>query len=262
VNIVTLHAANPGPLTGAGNWTYLIPGPAPVLVDAGVGHPDHVAAVAAAAPGGLATVIVTHAHADHISGAPALAGRWAAATFLKHPWPGHDPETPAWQPLADGAVVDTAEGPLEVVHTPGHAPDHLALWHAPSRTLFGGDLMQHGNTVAIPALNGGDLADYLRSLKRIRGLAPARVLPAHGRAIEDPLTLIEHYLSHRLMRETQVLTALEGGFHSVGAIANRIYVGLAPPLESLARESVLAHLRKLEQDGLVRADAGCWRLQN
>jgi glyoxylase-like metal-dependent hydrolase (beta-lactamase superfamily II) len=262
VNIVTLHAANPGPLTGAGNWTYLIPGSAPVLVDAGVGHPDHVAAVAAAAPGGLARVIVTHAHADHVSGAPVLAGRWPAATFLKHPWPGHDPATPAWQPLADGAVVDTAEGPLEVIHTPGHAPDHLALWHASSRTLFGGDLMQHGNTVAIPALNGGDLAAYLRSLKRIRGLAPGRVLPAHGRVIEDPLALIDHYLSHRLMRETQVLTALEGGLDSVEAITHRIYVGLAPPLQSLARDSVLAHLRKLQQDGLVRADADRWRLQN
>jgi len=261
VNIITLHAANPGPVTGAGNWTYLIPGAEPVLVDAGVGHPDHLAALAAAVPDGPARVVVTHAHADHVSGAPALAGRWPSATCFKHPWPGHDPAALVWQPLADGAVVDTAEGPLEVVHTPGHAPDHSALWHAPSRTLFGGDLMQHGNTVAIPALNGGDLAAYLRSLKRIRALAPARVLPAHGRVIDDPLTLIEHYLSHRLMRETQVMTALEGGLDSLEAIASRIYIGLAPPLESLARESVLAHLRKLEQDGLVRADADRWRLQ-
>lgn len=261
MNIVTLHAANPGPFTGDGNWTYLVPGPEPLLVDAGVGQPDHLAALAAAVPDGPARVVVTHAHADHVAGAPVLHQRWPAAAFLKMPWPDHDPAGPAWQPLVDGALIDTADGPFEVVHTPGHAPDHIALWHAGSRTLLGGDLMQHGNTVSIPALDGGDLAAYLRSLKRVRALAPARVLPAHGRVIEDPLALIEHYLAHRLMRETQVLTALESGLDSADAIADRIYVGLAAPLEALARESVVAHLRKLEQDGLVRADAGRWRLQ-
>jgi hypothetical protein len=30
-----LHAANPGPMTGAGNWTYLIGHRNPVLIDAG-----------------------------------------------------------------------------------------------------------------------------------------------------------------------------------------------------------------------------------
>ena len=33
-----LHAANPGPMTGDGNWTYLIGDRQPVLIDAGVGN--------------------------------------------------------------------------------------------------------------------------------------------------------------------------------------------------------------------------------
>jgi glyoxylase-like metal-dependent hydrolase (beta-lactamase superfamily II) len=147
-----------------------------------------------------------------------------------------------------------------VIHTPGHAPDHVVLWHAASRTLFGADLLQLGNTVAIPASNGGDLAAYLRSLKRVHALGPARVLPAHGPVIDDPLALIDHYLAHRHHREVQILTALEGGIDTVDTIAKRIYTGLDPRLGPLARESLLAHLVKLEHEGLVRRDGPRWLL--
>ena len=87
---LALHAANPGPYTGAGNWTYLFPGPAPVLFDAGVGNADHVAAIAGAAPDGPARVIVSHAHPDHASGASALAARWPRIAFGKVPWTERD----------------------------------------------------------------------------------------------------------------------------------------------------------------------------
>ena len=67
-----LHAANPGPMTGEGNWTYLIGDRNPVLIDAGVGNQSHLDAIAVAAPRGPALVLVTHAHSDHVSGAPAI----------------------------------------------------------------------------------------------------------------------------------------------------------------------------------------------
>ena len=119
--------------------------------------------------------------------------------------------------LADGDRVTTGEGVLEVVHTPGHAPDHVVLWHEESRTVFGADLLQVGNTVAIPASSGGDLPAYLRSLRRVQALRPSRVLPAHGPVIENPLALIEQYLAHRHHREVQVLSALEARLDTVDA---------------------------------------------
>jgi glyoxylase-like metal-dependent hydrolase (beta-lactamase superfamily II) len=260
VSPLFLHAANPGPFTGSGNWTYLIPGPAPLLFDAGVGEASHLDALAEAAPEGPALVVVSHAHPDHASGAPALKARWPAARFVKCPWPGEDEDAIGWQAVVDGQTIDSGEGPLLVLHTPGHSPDHVALWHAESRTLFGADLMQLGNTVVIPAGRGGDLASYLRSLRRVQALAPARVLPAHGPSIDDPAALIEQYLQHRHHREVQILTALEGGLLTVAAITQRIYVGLTPGLEPLARQNVLAHLIKLEQEGLVRRDGDSWVL--
>ena len=200
-----------------------------MLFDAGVGRAEHLEALAAAAPDGPARVVVSHAHPDHASGAPALAARWPSAAFSKIPWPGQD-ETLAWSPLADGDGSRAAKATSSCVHTPGHAPDHVVLWHAESHTLFGADLMQLGNTVAIPARDGGDLAAYLRSLRRVQALSPARVLPAHGPVIEDPLAVIEQYLQHRHHREVQIVTALEGGLQTVDAIAERIYKGLTPAL--------------------------------
>ena len=45
---IALNACNPGPMTGAGNNTYLIASDGEaVLIDAGVGHPDHLAALGA-----------------------------------------------------------------------------------------------------------------------------------------------------------------------------------------------------------------------
>jgi glyoxylase-like metal-dependent hydrolase (beta-lactamase superfamily II) len=254
-----LHAGNPGPFTGEGNWTYLIPGDRPILIDAGVGKSAHLDAIAAAAPAGPAEVIVTHAHDDHAAGAPAIHGRWPSARFAKFRWPERDREIP-WQPLVDGAIVSTSAGQLDVLHTPGHSPDHIALWHADSRSLFVGDLLVLGSTVFIPASGGGSLADYLRSLERLKALSPARAWPAHGPVIEDPVALIDHYLHHRHQREEQVLAALAEGLSTVEAITDRIYVNLAPALTPMARESVLAHLVKLEGEGKARGAEARWVL--
>jgi glyoxylase-like metal-dependent hydrolase (beta-lactamase superfamily II) len=260
LKVTPIHAGNPGPMTGDGNWTYLFPAQSPVLFDAGVGLSSHLDAIAAAVPEGPAHVVVSHAHPDHASGAPVLAQRWPHARFGKVPWADRDPAGLEWEPLADRQKLIIEDGELEVLHTPGHAPDHVVLWHAESRTLFGADLMQLGNTVVIPASAGGDLAAYLKSLRLVRSLAPARVYPAHGPVIEDPVTLIDRYLAHRQHRENQVLNALESNRTTIGAIVETIYAGLLPALVPMAEESVLAHLVKLEHDGLVRQEGDRWKL--
>jgi glyoxylase-like metal-dependent hydrolase (beta-lactamase superfamily II) len=253
-----LHAGNPGPLTGEGNWTYLIEGDRPVLIDAGVGTPSHLDDIDAAAGTRDLHLVVTHAHSDHISGAPAIRERRPRTTLSKMPWPIRDRDL-AWTPLADGDVIATGEGPLQVVHTPGHAPDHICLWHADSRTLFVGDMLVHGTTVVIPASHGGSVVDYLASLDRLLRLDPARALPAHGPVIEDPQALIHYYIRHRAEREAQVVAALESGAVTVEDLLARIYPGLQPALEGFARESLLAHLIKLEREHRVRRDDTRWR---
>ena len=278
---ILIEARNPSPMTGLGNNTYLIPGAdgAAVLIDAGVGAPAHLAEIAQRLAGQRAhldRVLVTHGHADHASGAPALALAHPRATFAKFPWPEEDVRYQvAWQPLADGdRVVVGAElarpidlarpfaqgDSLVALHTPGHSPDHLVFWHEPTRTAFTGDLVIAGSSVMIHASRGGNLADYLSALERLLALSPRALLPAHGPRVDDPPTLITGYLEHRRMRERQVVAAVQAGHATVQAIAESIYDGLAPALMAAARENVRAHLEKLKAEGRATDEAGRWTM--
>jgi endoribonuclease LACTB2 len=257
---IVLHAANPGPFTGEGNWTYLIDGERPVLIDAGVGNATHLDAIDAAVGDRQLHLVVTHAHSDHISGAPAIRERRPSTVLSKMPWPERDRELP-WQTLTEGQAIATGQGDLHVIHTPGHAPDHICLWHAESRTVFVGDMLVQGTTVMIPASHRGNLVDYLRSLDRLLALDPARALPAHGPVIDDPAALIRHYVEHRAQRESQVKAALREGAGTIDELLARIYPGLQPALEPMARESLLAHLIKLESEGLALRGEPGWLLR-
>lgn len=254
---LALHAANPGPFTGEGNWTYFIDGAEPVLIDAGVGNAPHLEAIDHAAGNRRLHLVVTHAHSDHISGAPAIRERRPSTRLSKMPWAERDREL-RWHPLADGDLIATGEGDLQVIHTPGHAPDHVCLWHAGTRTVFVGDMLVQGTTVMIPASHRGSLVDYLRSLDRLLALGAARAFPAHGPVIEDPPALIRNYIEHRAQRESQIAAAVHDGAATIDQLLSRIYPGLLPALEPMARESLLAHLLKLENEGRARRTGERW----
>lgn len=256
---IALHAANPGPFTGDGNWTYLIDGDTPVLIDAGVGNASHLDAIDAAVGDRRLHLVVTHAHSDHISGAPAIVERRPVTRLSKMHWPERDRQL-TWEPLRNGELIATGQGDLEVIHTPGHAPDHVCLWHGASRTVFVGDMLAQGTTVMIPASHRGSLVEYLQSLNRLLALNAARAFPAHGPVIEDPAALIRHYIEHRAQRESQVRAALQAGATTIDDLLARIYPGLQPALEPMARESLLAHLIKLESEGRVERNQAGWAL--
>jgi glyoxylase-like metal-dependent hydrolase (beta-lactamase superfamily II) len=264
VNPVALHAFNPGPITGDGNWTWLLPGAVPTLIDAGTGDARHLDALEHALAGArLAQVLVTHSHVDHASGAAEIANRMPGARFRKMPWAERDTKwRVSWEPIADGEVISAGDTSLLAVHTPGHAPDHLCFWHPETRALFCGDLAVEGTTVWIPSSLRGDLSDYLESLERVLALDPERMFPAHGPVIEQPEKLLRRYIAHRHEREEQALDALRRGDTTPDAIVTRIYKSLAPSLLPMARENVLAQLIKLEREGRARREGDGWQLHD
>ena len=262
MQIIRIPGFNPGPMTGAGNNTYLLGGRTPTLVDAATGEAAHLSALEQALGSDrLAQVLVTHAHQDHADGSEPIAARWPDAAFRKMPWPERDrAHAVAWKPIADDEVVPVGDGALRAVHTPGHAPDHLCFFDETGGTLFSADLVVPGTTVVIPASHGGSLSQYLASLRRVQALAPARMLPAHGEPIDDPQAILRAYLDHRQRREDQIVGALRAGARRPEAIVDRLYDGLAPALRGMARESVVAHLVKLAEEGRARADGPEWEL--
>jgi glyoxylase-like metal-dependent hydrolase (beta-lactamase superfamily II) len=264
---ILLAAHNPGPMTGGGNNTYLLIGSdrQAVLIDAGVGDPRHLAAIEAELSrhsARLGRVLVTHGHADHAGGAPDLRTAHPGIRLQKFKWPGMDGPDIAWEPLAHGEPIWVGDEILTVVHTPGHSPDHVVFWDPVARTAFTGDLVVSGSSVMIHASQGGHLGQYMASLERVRRLGAVRLLPGHGDAIDDPESVIQGYLEHRLMRERQVIEALAAGRATVQAIADSIYDGLEPALMPAARENVQAHLEKLKADGRAVEDNGTWTMSS
>jgi glyoxylase-like metal-dependent hydrolase (beta-lactamase superfamily II) len=248
---ILLPALNASTWTGpTGNNTYLLPGRVPALVDAGVGNPEHIEAIARELnEEPLALVLVTHGHSDHVAGLPAIAARWPDARVRQ--FGGGE------LPIEDNEVIDAGDGALTVVHTPGHSPDHCCFFDGSD--LFCGDLVQAGATVVIPASRGGDLSAYLESLERVRALDARRLLPGHGPVITKPAALIDDYLQHRRRREHQIFDILlTGGSSSLDEIVSRIYAGLAPALVPAATETVLAHLLKLAKERRVTQHEGLW----
>ena len=64
------------------------------------------------------------------------------------------------------------------------------------------------------------------------------------------------YIAHRLMRERQVVDALEQGLATVDAMVPRLYADVHPALHPAAALTVRAHLAKLVHEGVVREEPG------
>ncbi|WP_227355258.1 MBL fold metallo-hydrolase [Haladaptatus salinisoli] len=195
-------------------------------------------------------VVVTHAHPDHVGGVAHYADACDATVWGRA---GRENRLEALTGITPDRTVreGTAVGPLTVVETPGHAPDHVAL--AVGDEMLSGDLVVAEGSVVVAA-GEGDLRAYLTSLRRLYARNPSALYPGHGPVIDDPRATIRRVIDHRLAREEQVRAAVRGGARTVAEVTDAAYDKDISAVREFAERTVAAHLEKLAVEGDVTWD--------
>jgi glyoxylase-like metal-dependent hydrolase (beta-lactamase superfamily II) len=217
-------------MTLEGTNTYLHGSDPCTVIDPGPDSESHAEAIRAAAEarGGIGRVLLTHSHADHTAGAERLE----AEAIL----PG------------DGEV----HAGLRAIATPGHAADHVCFL-TEDGVCFSGDLVLGYGSTFIPP-EGGSLAAYMDSLRRLQGERIELICPGHGPWITEPEAKLAEYVEHREMRERRLLAALDRGERSREALLAEVWDDVPAEVRPVAAIVMEAHLEKLEAEGRLPGD--------
>jgi glyoxylase-like metal-dependent hydrolase (beta-lactamase superfamily II)/8-oxo-dGTP pyrophosphatase MutT (NUDIX family) len=202
-------------------------------------------------------IILTHLHPDHVGGVNALRSfLGGSVTVAAHRHTAEAlPEDIVVDRLIDDEESITLDGAppitLRAMHTPGHARGHLCFYEERTGTLITGDNIVGLGSVLIDPPEG-NMRDYLNSLQRMRALPNLTVLfGGHGPAMANPQAKLDEYIAHRLERERKIMAAVQSGCATPAAIVANVYTDVSPKAHAMAERAVLAHLEKLETDGLV-----------
>ena len=270
-NVQRLTAPNPGVMTGPGTNSYLVGDPATgfIAIDPGPADAEHLDKLWRAAGGDICMIVCTHSHPDHSPGAAPLqalcvqAGR-AAPPILGLPSAPTARAASAFTPdralqnnellaLSGQAPEGKITHTLQVIHTPGHAANHVCLLLQEDGLLFSGDHILNGSTTVIDPPDG-NMADYLDSLDRLDALCAEHsvefILPAHGHVLGGPIngarSAIAKLKAHRLAREAKVLAAMQalpdGSLEDWVSLA---YDDVPPRMWPIAKRSLIAHVERI-----------------
>jgi glyoxylase-like metal-dependent hydrolase (beta-lactamase superfamily II) len=264
--IARVLAHNPSAFTYYGTQTYLIGEAEVAVIDPGPDLPEHLEALEQAIAGRpVAAIMCTHTHRDHspasrplarATGAPIIG---CAALALETVGPRADAAFDGdYEPdlaLSDGDEVEVAGKRVIAVATPGHTSNHLCFAYE-GALLTGDHVMGWSTTVVVPP--DGDMAEYMRSLDKLRRREDRIYYPAHGPAVTNPAQYVRHLVGHRMQREKQILKLVRERARPIPDIVANAYPGLDPRLVVAAGGSVFAHLLDLERRGLVERHGESW----
>jgi recombination protein RecT len=263
-NLQRLTAPNPGVMTGPGTNSYLVGDPHTgyIAIDPGPADPAHLERLWRAAGGDIRMIVCTHSHPDHSPGArplqalcqpqPPILGLPSAPTARENSRfsPDRLLQNKELLTLTGQGLAADLTHTLMVIHTPGHAANHLCLLLLEDGLLFSGDHILNGSTTVIDPPDG-DMSAYLDSLDRLADACEQHsidfILPAHGYAIGDAAAAIAHLKAHRLRREAKILAVMQA--HPEGTPDDwvaRAYDDVPPRLWPVAKRSLLAHVARIE----------------
>lgn len=265
-NVTRLTAPNPGVMTGPGTNSYLVGDPATgyLAIDPGPNEPEHLQRLWRAAGGDIRLIVCTHSHPDHSPGARPLQalceGKPAILGLPSAPTARPASEFLPDRVLADGETLVLEGGgvthSLRIIHTPGHAANHLCLVLLEDGLLFSGDHILNGSTTVVDPPDG-DMTAYLDSLDALDAACVRHgidfILPAHGHVLGFARQAIAHLKQHRLQREARIVAAMRarpGG--SLEDWVELAYADVPPRMWPVAKRSLLAHVQRIESLQLAR----------
>ena len=247
-----ITAGNASVFTGPGTNTYLIGKEEITVLDPGPAMDSHIDAITSA-EGKIKQIVVTHTHPDHSPGVRLLQERLDVPAYgmLTETSKGQDRSFKPDKILKDGDMFEETEFTLKVVHTPGHASNHLCYILEEEEFIFTGDHIMNGSTVVIGPPDG-NMKQYLDSLEKLKQFKLSKIAPGHGEVLDSPHEVVEWIINHRLQREEKVATALkEATKGNPESLVSRVYDDVDSSLFPIAKASLLAHLIKLEEDNVA-----------
>ena len=212
-------------------------------------------------------ILLTHHHVDHIGAVNAVSRRYRlpvrahAQTYRRI-----DAGYIKGEPLKDGDCLQLGIAPdgsgdwhLKVLHTPGHAVDHLCYIDSRYHAAIVGDMLSTVSTILIDPPEG-HMRTYLHSLNKLLSIPVKTLYPAHGLPHRNGHGLIRHFLKHRQERENGVKSALTEVPCSIEQLLPAVYADVSESVYPIASRSLLASLIKLEEDGFSKRQGSEWLL--
>ncbi len=271
-NLLRLTAPNPGAMTGPGTNSYLVGDPASgyIVIDPGPADLDHLQKLWRAAGGDIRMIVCTHSHPDHSPGARPLQALCEQHSQSKPPILGLPSATTAHANCAftpdrslQNAELLKLDGQLQegkvshtllVIHTPGHAANHLCLVLLEDGLLFSGDHVLSGSTTLVDPPDG-NMTVYLDSLDVLSAACSEHqiefILPAHGHVIGgfngEARAAIAQLKAHRLAREAKLVQAMQAQPEgTLDQWLEQVYDDIPTRMWPVAKRSLLAHIERIE----------------
>jgi recombination protein RecT len=267
-NVQRLTAPNPGVMTGPGTNSYLVgdPNTGYIAIDPGPADDDHLQRLWRAAGGQIKAIVCTHSHPDHSPGAAPLQAlcphKPPILGLASKPTARANSRFTPERELADGEKLvlqgTGAQGEithtLRVIHTPGHAANHLCLVLEEDGLLFSGDHVLNGSTTVIDPPDG-HMGDYLDSLDKLAAACEAGgiefILPAHGHVLGFAHQAITQLKGHRLRREAKIAAAMQTlPQGSLQEWVEKAYDDVPSRLWPVAARSLQAHVDHIREQTL------------
>ena len=258
-----ITAGNGSVFTGPGTNTYLVGKEEVTVIDPGPAMQEHIDVITAAAPN-IKQILVTHTHPDHSPGVRLLKENLDIPAYgmLTNSSKNQDQTFSPERILDDGEVFQEEEFSIEVVHTPGHASNHLCFILKEEKLIFTGDYIMNGSTVVIGPPDG-NMKQYIQSLEKLKDYDIEKIAPGHGELLENPHEVADWIINHRLEREKKVFQALQEATKGTpDTLVEKVYDDVDSSLFPIAKASLLAHLIKLEEDQLIYSSGEEYFIEN